>query len=263
MEFHSLEVRHTALSLLRDGVRNTEVARRLDLPLGTVGYWKHVDRAKRGEAIPTRPSLLCPRCDERPLAWGAYAYLLGLYLGDGYISQYAKHRTPSLMITLDDAWPGIQDEAEAAVRAVFPHNATCRVRTKGAHNLKVYFKHLTCLFPQHGPGRKHERPIVLEDWQREIVDARPWEFLRGLIHSDGCRITNWTTRIVGGVPKRYEYPRYFFTNKSDDIRRLCTDTLTKVGVRWTVLARGGDPFNVSVARRESVALMDAHIGPKH
>lgn len=84
-----------------------------------------------------------------------------------------------------------------------------------------------------------------------------------MIHSDGCRITNWTTLIVGGVSKRYEYPRYFFTNTSDDIRRLCTDTMTRVGVRWTVLARGGDPFNVSVARRESVALMDAHIGPKH
>jgi hypothetical protein len=26
-------------------------------------------------------------------------------------------------------------------------------------------------FPQHGPGRKHERPIVLEPWQLEIVDT--------------------------------------------------------------------------------------------
>ncbi|PWK66144.1 hypothetical protein BCL76_111195 [Streptomyces sp. CG 926] len=115
------------------------------------------------------------------------------------------------------------------------------------------------MFPQHGPGKKHERRIVLEGWQQEIVDAHPWEFLRGLIHSDGCRITNWTVRNG----KRYEYPRYFFTNKSDDIRKLCTDTLTKVGVRWTVLARGSDPFNVSVARKACVALMDAHIGPKY
>ncbi|MEU9231844.1 helix-turn-helix domain-containing protein [Streptomyces subrutilus] len=263
MEFHSLEVRQTALSLLRDGTRNAEVARRLNVPLGTVGYWKHVDRAKRGEPVSIRPSLLCPRCDERDLDGAAYSYLLALYLGDGHISHYAKHKVPSLMITLDDSWPGIQDEAEAALQAVFPHNATCRVRSPGAHNMKVYFKHLPCLFPQHGPGRKHERRITLADWQQEIVDAHPWEFIRGLIHSDGCRITNWTTRMVGGVKKRYEYPRYFFTNKSDDIRRLCTDTLTKVGVRWTVLARGSDPFNVSVARKESVALMDAHIGPKH
>lgn len=71
----------------------------------------------------------------------------------------------------------------------------------------------------------------------------------------------WSTILR--YAKRYEYPRYFFTNKSDDIRKLCTDTLAEVGVRWTVLARGSDPFNVSIARKESVALMDAHIGPKH
>lgn len=259
MEFHSLEVRQMALTLLRGGAKNTEVAQRLDVPLGTISYWKHKDRVKRNEPVSTRPSLLCPICDQRELDLSAYSYVLGLYLGDGHISHYAKHKVPSLMITLDDAWPGIQDEAEAALQAVFPHNATCRVRSVGAHNIKVYFKHLPCLFPQHGPGRKHERPIALEPWQQEIVDAHPWEFIRGLIHSDGCRITNWTVRNG----KRYEYPRYFFTNKSDDIRRLCTDTLAKVGVQWTVLARGSDPFNVSIARKASVALMDAHVGPKY
>ena len=34
----------------------------------------------------------------------------------------------------------------------------------------VAWQHWPCLFPQHGPGRKHERPIVLEHWQRVIVD---------------------------------------------------------------------------------------------
>ncbi|NEB30510.1 helix-turn-helix domain-containing protein [Streptomyces sp. SID14446] len=260
---HGTEVRQRALALLRDGARNTEVARRFGIPLGTVGYWKHMDRAKRGEPVAVRPSLLCPRCDSRELNEAAYSYLLGLYLGDGHISHYAKHRVPSLVITLDDAWPGIQDSAERALRAVFPHNATCRVRTVGAHNIKVYFKHLVCLFPQHGPGRKHERPIVLEPWQRDIVDACPWDFVRGLIHSDGCRITNWTTRLVGGERKRYEYPRYFFTNVSDDIRQLFTDTLDRLGVAWTHCTRHGNPYNISVARRASVALLDAHVGPKY
>ncbi|MFJ9341241.1 helix-turn-helix domain-containing protein [Streptomyces sp. NPDC101733] len=262
MEFHSLEVRQTALSLLRGGGRNAEVARRLNVPTGTVGYWKHMDRAKRDEC-PGAHHPDCPRCDGSPLDTRAYSYLLGLYLGDGHISHYSRHGAPSLMITCDNAWPGLMDLAEQAMRRVLPFNQVCRVSRTGCHNIKVYSKHLVCLFPQHGPGRKHERRIVLEGWQQEIVDAYPWEFVRGLIHSDGCRVTNWTTRMVGGEPKRYEYPRYFFTNKSDDIRRLCTDTLTKVGVRWTVLARGSDPFNVSIARRESVALMDAHVGAKH
>ncbi|XQE79119.1 helix-turn-helix domain-containing protein [Streptomyces microflavus] len=262
MNAHSTEVRQKALTLLRNGTKGVEVARQLNVPRGTVSYWLHMDRSKRGEC-PGVHTPTCHRCDGTPFDEPAYAYLLGLYLGDGHISQYSAHRAPSLMITLDDAWPGIQDEAEAALCKVFPDNATCRVRRTGCHNIKVYSKHLVCLFPQHGPDRKHERDIALEPWQQAIVDAHPWRLVRGLIHSDGCRITNWTTRTVGGVRKRYEYPRYWFTNVSDDIRRLYTDTLDALGIVWTHCTRAGKPYNISVARRASVALMDAHVGPKY
>ncbi|WP_442810082.1 helix-turn-helix domain-containing protein [Streptomyces sp. W16] len=247
--------------LLRDGAKNADVARQFNIPLGTISYWKHVDRAKRGEC-PGRIPPQCPRCDGA-LDLPAYSYLLGLYLGDGHIIQNRAMRSPSLSITCADAHPGLMDECEKAMRSVFPGNSVCRVRRKGCHEVKLYSMHLWCLFPQHGPGKKHDRRIALELWQQDIVDAHPWEFIRGLIHSDGCRITNWTTRIVAGERKRYEYPRYFFTNKSDDIRKLFTDTLDKVGVGWTTLARGSDPFDISVARKASVALMDTHVGPKH
>ena len=95
------------------------------------------------------------------------------------------------------------------------------------------------------------------------MDAHPWEFIRGLIHSDGCRVTNWTTRLVGGERKRYEYPRYFFTNKSDDIRKLFTDTLDRR--RRRVDHPRARQRSVQHLRRPtgSVALMDAHVGPKY
>ncbi|MFI6683483.1 helix-turn-helix domain-containing protein [Streptomyces sp. NPDC050485] len=262
MNFHGTEVRQKALTLLRGGAKNADVARRLNVPPGTISYWLHMDRSKRGEC-PGAHNPKCPRCDGRALDHHAYAYLLGLYLGDGHISQYSAHRAPNLMITLDDAWPGVQAEAEAALRAVFPDNATCRVRRIGCHNIKVYSKHLPCMFPQHGPGKKHEREIRLEAWQQQIVDAHPWAFVRGLVHSDGCRNMNWTTRVVGGEKKRYEYPRYWFTNVSDDIRQLYTDTLDKLGIDWKHCTRHGKPYNISVARKASVALMDQHIGSKY
>ncbi|MFJ7491338.1 helix-turn-helix domain-containing protein [Streptomyces sp. NPDC097727] len=261
MNFHGPELRQMALTLLRGGAKNADVARKLSVPAGTISYWRHMDRAKRGEC-PGAHRSFCPRC-EGELHRSAYAYLLGLYLGDGHIVQNKAMHTPSLSITCADSWPGLMDLCESSMRAVFPDNSVCRVRRKGCREVKMYSKHLWCLFPQHGPGKKHERPIVLANWQQEIVDAHPWEFIRGLIHSDGCRITNWTTRLVGGERKRYEYPRYFFANKSDDIRKLLSDTLNEVGVEWTTLARGSDPFNISVARRASVALMDAHVGPKY
>lgn len=77
MNFHSTEVREKALTLLRSGVRNVDVARRFNVPPGTIGKWLHVDRAKRGEC-PGRRSSPCPRCDGRQLDEAAYSYLLGL-----------------------------------------------------------------------------------------------------------------------------------------------------------------------------------------
>ncbi len=258
MRQHARSIHDQALALVQGGTSNAEAARRLGVPAGTVGYWVHNDRARRGASPGTKTFRPCPRCDGRDLDEAAYAYLLGLYLGDGYIVQYATHRSPSLVITCDASWPGLIDAAEAAVRSVFPHNRTCRVRKTGCVDVKVYSNHLPCLFPQHGPGKKHERGISLEGWQRGVVGAWPWEFVRGLIHSDGSRCVNWTERTVNGERKRYTYARYFFTNRSADIRRLYTGTLETLGVEW----RQANAWNVSVARRASVELMDRHVGPK-
>ena len=109
-------------------------------------------------------------------------------------------------------------------------------------------------FPQHGPGRTHERPITLEPWQQEIVDRHPGEFVRGLIHSDGCRTINrFRTTLPSGRVAEYAYARYFFSNLSADIRGLFCDTCEALGVRWTL----SNPRNVSVAHRDSVAKLDA------
>jgi len=150
------------------------------------------------------------------------------------------------------------------------------------HITKSYSTHWTCLFPQHGPGRKHTSTITLEDWQQEIVDDHPGPFLRGLIHSDGCRMTNWTRRRAAGELKRYEYPRRepsatselgtsasvglpadvaegsFFTNKSLDILALCCTALDRLGIAH----RRPHWDQVSVARREAVAALDVWVGSK-
>ncbi|GAB2963654.1 hypothetical protein GCM10023080_025660 [Streptomyces pseudoechinosporeus] len=192
----------------------------------------------------------------------AYAYLLGLYLGDGCINAH-RRGVYFIRIVCDNAWPGLIDACEAALRAVRPDNSVFRVKKDGCVAVTVTSKHWPCFFPQHGPGKKHERTIALEPWQQKIVNAHPWDFIRGLIHSDGCRITNWTTRLVKGERKRYEYPRYFFTNTSTDIIQLFTDTLDLVGVEWKPLHQSRAAVTISVARKASVALMDTHVGPKH
>ncbi|MFJ6481227.1 helix-turn-helix domain-containing protein [Streptomyces sp. NPDC091682] len=248
---YDVDTRMRALDLLANGRSVNSVSKETGISRSAIRAWR-----SRVEPLPRLLNQAAPCAG--PADTASYAYLLGLYLGDGCISPHPRGGQ-YLRIACADAWPGLIELCRAAILAVRPGDKVYVLQRQGCVAVTSYGRHWTCLFPQHGPGRKHERRIILEGWQQEIVDAHPWDFLRGLIHSDGCRITNWTVRNG----KRYEYPRYFFTNKSDDIRRLCTDTLTKVGVRWTVLARGSDPLNVSVARKDSVALMDAHIGPKY
>ncbi len=185
----------------------------------------------------------------------AYSYLLGLYLGDGYISLHPRG-VFRLRISLDRAYPAIVGECVAAMSIVVPASKVGLVRHPSAR-LDIpgsFSRHWPCVMPQHGPGMKHDRRIVLEDWQRTILDQYPWRFLRGLIHSDGCRHLN----TIKHPKKTYRYPRYEFSNRSDDIRGLFCEYCNKVGVEWRRMNR----WSISVARRDSVALMDGFIGPK-
>lgn len=260
---HSLETRTKAVTMVRDGARNADVARELRVPVGTIGWWAHEDRKRHGHE-PQRHISTCPRCAPGAVSLNRrmYSYLLGLYLGDGCLCSGAAMRKRGvhyLTIACADAWPGLMDECEAAIRAVMPRNAVGRVQRKGMHEVKAYSKHWTCLFPQHGPGMKHTRPIILEPWQREIVDEFTEEFVRGLIHSDGCRVYNVAVHRRDGRVTRYYYSRYHFTNESTHIRDLFTAALDRLGVEW----RYNNRNCVSIARRESVKRLDAFVGPKH
>ncbi len=96
------------------------------------------------------------------------------------------------------------------------------------------------------------------DWQWALVREHPADFLRGLFHSDGCRVNNWATRPVAGVVKRYEYPRWQFTNCSAEIQQWCCDALDLVDVPW----RRSNAKTISVSTRAGVARLDELIGRK-
>lgn len=205
----------------------------------------------------------CMRCAEvstLPEPPEQYAYLLGLYLGDGYISYIGarEKRVWALRIACADAWPGLKKECAQAIQAVMP-NRVCMVQRQGCTMVTASSKHWPCLFPQHGRGMKHQRKIELADWQEEIVAAHPGRFVRGLLHSDGCRITNRVRRVLPGGERWYEYPRYLFVNESRDILRLAGENLDRLGVAW----RYSKPNTISIAKREAVARLDEFVGPKY
>ena len=250
---HPPHLRNRALQLRADGVSFGEICRSLDLPKSTVCHWFYGERARRRAELDAEP-VRCPRCADpsrAPDDQNAYAYLLGLYLGDGHLVTSA--RVPVLRVYCADSWPGLIDECANAMLTVLARSVQ-RVQMRGCVGVQSYSKHWPCLLPQHGPGHKHHRPIMLSGWQQPVVDRQPGSFLRGLFHSDGCRTTN---RITRGT-RVYEYPRYNFSNESADIMSLCQVSLDRLGIPWRMCR----PNMLSVARREAVARLDEFVGPK-
>jgi hypothetical protein len=225
------------------------------IPRRTILEWRSTERRRgrdRRVGARVKRATDCFRCRVATFDEDAYAYLLGLYLGDGCLSR--NRATYVIRIVLDTKYPGIIEEAVLAIAAMrtMKQARVWRVQKVGCLEIASAWNHWPCVFPQHGPGRKHERRIRLQPWQQDVADRYPFRLLRGLIHSDGYRGMN---RVRNG---RYEYPRYLFTNRSPDILAIFARTCERVGVAY----RFSKPDVISVARRESVARLDAHIGTK-
>ena len=222
--------------LVEKGLNDCAIARLTQLPRGTVRDWRASKRWQSRSPIPGisrhwAPGSGCPECGGPRHDLGAlpdtYAYLLGMYLGDGCLSKQ-RRGVMRLRIALDERYPGIIRECFSAMQDLLPENTP--------HVQKLH------------------RRIALTDWQEAIVNSRPDLLLRGLIHSDGCRSLN----IIHHPKKTYSYPRYQFSNRSDDIRGIFCDACDLLGIECRVMNR----WNISVARRESVARMDEFVGPK-
>jgi hypothetical protein len=255
---YSAMVRRQALDLINRGVSLRSVSRSIGVSRPTLREWRdHPEKAQaaRGD---------CPRCGDTttlPEPRADYAYLLGLYLGDGCISASGNpaKRVWKLRVICADAWPGLIQECVRSMQAVRPMNKVMLQQKQGCQEVSSCSRHWPCLLPQHGLGKKHLRHIELQPWQETIVVEFPGEFARGLFHSDGYRGVNRVRRPLADGDRWYEYPRYLFSNKSVDILGLCGAALDRLGVEW----RFARPDVISVAKKGSVARLDEFVGPKY
>jgi hypothetical protein len=241
-----------ARALSEVGWSDYAVARRTGVPRSTVARWR-LGGFVRITPVPTT------------WAWTPahpwYAYILGLYLGDGCLYWAGRAVTPTLDIACDARYPAIVAEAERALRGVLTGAPVRRFSPSQSACVHLRITHgaLPLVFPQHGPGPKHERRIELTAWQRALSYRAPAALLRGLIHSDGSRCINrFDTKLLSGRVAHYEYVRYFFTNYSSDIRRIFCEHCELLGIRWTQ----SNPRNISISHRDSVAILDEIVGPK-
>lgn len=231
--------------LIASGMNDCAIARQTCIPRRTVRDWRCRPQVRR------RESSTSGRCahDFSTLPADTYSYLLGLYLGDGCISQHP--RAWRLRIVLDVKYPGIIEHCREAIDTLMPgQHAAVLLRVTNCVEVSLYSKHWPCLFPQHGPGKKHHRKIRLEEWQQALVDQATEEFIRGLVESDGCRVVA-NDRGVRSV-------RYHFSNRSDDIRGLYCAALDRLGIPWTQNSR----YQIAVYRKAATARLDEFVGPK-
>jgi Homeodomain-like domain len=261
---HPPEVRAEAMRLIAAGINDCEISRRMGIPRGTIRDWRRPTYVPREPAGPRYP---CPRCwrPAKLMSFTAedYCELLGLYFGDGCVSEGS--RTQRLRLSLDAKYSAMNAEITALLERCFPENdvGTVAPGASGWSNrsdtlvvLSVYSHHLGCLFPQHGPRRKHRRKIELEPWQEELLEQAPWGFIRGCIRSDGCAFINRTGP--------YEYLSYDFSNLSKDIVYLFARACDLVGISDYRLTSGNSRgrWDVRINCRESVARMLEHVGLK-
>jgi hypothetical protein len=244
---HDMETRRRAVAMLEAGISRREVTRTLGVSYNSTYRWQ-----TRLEPDPSMPQ--CFRCNGvRPHP--KYTYLLGQYLGDGHIGR--SGRTIALRIFCCDHYPLIITEVASAMVSVSNTAVNFR-QLDGCTQVQSATKHWRCTLPQLGPGMKHTRPIVLAPWQQELIENDPRPLLRGLIQSDGCRALNTVHRNLPSGRRTYDYPRYFFSNMSDDIRGIFTDALDLLGIAWRQ-----NRFNsISIARADAVVALDEFVGPK-
>lgn len=242
----SAEEFETVQRLIAADVNDCAIARQTGIPRCTVRDWRIRPKIRRSPGGTSACGVLH---DFAAFPAAAYSYLLGLDLGDGCVSRHP--RAWRLRITLDKRYPGIIDRCRTAINSLFPgQQASVQQQPKGCVVVSHYSKHWPCLLPQHGPGRKHLRPIRLEPWQEVLVKGATEKFVCGLIDSDDCRVVT-NDRGVRSV-------RYHFWNRSDDIRGLFCAALDDLGIPWTRPRW----FEVAVYRKAAVARLDEFVGPK-
>jgi len=105
------------LELVRAGLNDCEIARRTGIPRGTIRCWR-IGRAPNFD----RTRANCAVCAGSPqtVPQAPYTYLLGLYLGDGYLVACPRG-VYKLRVTCANRYPELIRLCELAMTQILPN----------------------------------------------------------------------------------------------------------------------------------------------
>jgi len=134
----------TVRDLLARGYSDRLVADISGVSANTVGRWR-----RSWPPIPLR---------WRPPHEQSYAYLLGMYLGDGCL--YAGRGRVRLQVSLDSSYPAVIDDCWTAMVLCMPDRRAALVQRSGERATVVQScsKLWLIAFPQHGRGQERCAP---------------------------------------------------------------------------------------------------------
>ena len=238
------EIKQSVLKDFKNGVNKSTLSNKYNIPRGTIKYW-----------IDNRDTIFISKTSDKDISLiieeiknnkELYNYILGLYLGDGCISP--QKMSYKLRITQDNKYPNSVNEIKNLLNSFFKNNVFVCI-PKGCTVIAIYDKNLPLYFPQHGVGKKHDREIILSDYQRENIDYP--NLLKGLWVSDGSYYL---------ASSKYE--AYNFTNKSTDIISLFEECLTFCEVNYRKRIKKNGVWIIEITKKSEVQKMKELVGFK-
>lgn len=252
----SKEEYEKVIELHKKGINNVQISKITNIPRPTVVGWVNgkinVSKNKKNVEFDPEKYIKDNNLEKE------YSYILGLYLGDGYISK--QSRTFKMRICLDIKYDNLNLFAIQKLSTLFPNNKPHVLKLKNKITnlfnqiiLSIHNNNLNLLFPQYGVGKKHLREIKLTKWQTDIIDYK--YLLLGFFHSDGCYYYNKTSKSFS----------YSFTNFSTDIINIYKQCCEKNNLSFFVTkanAKNGIKYQVVVGRKKDVEIFNNIFGTK-
>ncbi len=257
------------LELLSAGLSKYQIATQMEVEWKQVDYWDK-NKARVAELVYARDlkSRVERHTGSSPVSCTneqSYAYVLGLYLGDGCIVDTHRDGVQDLRIFQDVKYSNLIAEHIAALSVLYPTNKPAILATsRNVSVVHVYSSLHTLYFPQQGAGLKHNRNVALLPWQQDIVNRHPAALLRGLIQTDGCRYNHRVGKQI--------YVKYNFTNCSKDIVDIVQNVSQLLGLTPTIHSRpsvsptgkltGATKHTLTYNKRADVKILETIIGAK-
>lgn len=249
---YNIKIIENVLSEYEKNKNISHLSKLFNIPRATIKYWLNHNILNSLKTKDIDKEIIDSIYEHISLNKKDYSFILGLYLGDGCITENGRNNSSyKLRIAQDKKYPKTISLIQNRLSSFFGKESKL-VSGKGCYHITIYDKYLPIYFPQHGKGFKHDRKIRLNDFQLKNIDDV--ELLKGLWISDG-------SFYIAKLSK-YKYERYNFTNKSTDLIEIFSGLLDNLGVKHSKRVKNNGVWIIEIQNKKYVSILRDILGIK-